>query len=65
MRNTTHVKKYEESSPVPDDITSLPVETTSADRKTEQAKTNGSNVNLARPARVKKLPQKLKDFVLT
>ena len=65
MRNTTHVKKYEESSPVPDDITPLPVEKTSADRKTEQAKTNSSNVNLTRPARVKKLPQKLKDFVLT
>ena len=65
MRKTTHVKKYEVSSPVSDDITSLPVETTSADRKVEQAKTNSLNVNLARPARVKKLPQKLKDFVLT
>ena len=63
MRNTIHVKKYEESSPVSDNITSLPVETTSADCKVEQAKTNSPN--LARPARVKKLPQKFKDFVLT
>ena len=62
MRNTTHVKKYEESSLVLDNITSLPVETTSADCEAEQVKTNSPN--LARPARVKKLPQKRKDVVL-
>ena len=56
-------KKDEESLPVPDEIISLPVETSSANCEAEQVKTNSPN--LSRPARVKKLPQERKDFVLT
>ena len=53
MRNTTHVKKYEEPSPSPDETTLVP----------EQEK--ASSPIVSRPSRVRKLPEKFKDFDLT
>ena len=63
MRNTTHVKKYEEPSPSPDETTLVPDDAAPAELEAEQEK--ASSPIVSRPSRVRKLPERFKDFDLT
>ena len=51
MQNTTHVKKYEEPSPSPDETTLVPDDTARTEPEPEQEKTSSPIVS--RPSRVK------------
>lgn len=62
-RNTPHVKKYEELSWGQDTITPLPVET--APTEPEAVQGMAKSPILSRPARVRKLQEKFKNFVIT
>ena len=63
MRNATHVKKYEEPSPSPDETTLVPDDTAHTEPEPEQEK--ASSPIVSRPSRVRKLPERFKDFDLT
>ena len=62
-RNNTHVKKYEERIVGQEKKTTLPVDLEPTESATEQEKVKFPL--LLRPSRVKKLPEKFKDFVMT
>ena len=68
-RNTTHVKTYEEASGGTDETSALPDDTVPAESEAEQEKASSpsspSSPIPSRPTRVKKLPEKFKDFVMT
>jgi len=61
MQNITHVKKYEEPSPSPDETTPVPDDTARTEPEPEKA----SSPIVSRPSRVRKLPERFKDFDLT
>ena len=62
-RNNTHVKKYEERIVGQEEKTTLPVDLEPTESATEQQ--TAKFPLLIRPCRVKKLPEKFKDFVMT
>ena len=62
-RNDTHVKKYEERIVGQEEKTTLPVDFEPTESATEQE--TAKFPVLLRPSRVKKLPEKFKDFVMT
>ena len=62
-RNNTHVKKYEERIVRQEEKTTLPVDLEPTESVTEQE--TAKFPVLLRPSRVKKLPEKFKDFVMT
>ena len=63
MRNTTHVKRYEETSQNPEETSPLPDVTHPVKPEAERAIL--SSPAMTRPARVRKLPERFKDFVMT
>ena len=63
MRNTTHVKKFEESSQDPEETTPL-LDVTDPVKPTAEREEPSSPV-VTRPTRVRKLPERFKDFVMT
>ena len=63
MRNTTHVKRYEETSQNPEETSPLPDVTDPVKPEAERAIL--SSPAMTRPARVRKLPERFKDFVMT
>ena len=63
MRNTTHVKKYEETSQNPEETTPLLDVTDPVKPEAEQEKL--SSPVMTRPTRVRRMPEKFKDFVMT
>ena len=63
MRNTTHVKKYEETSQNPGETTSLLDVTDPA--KLEAKREKRSSPVVTRSMRVRKPPERFKDFVMT
>ena len=63
MRNTTHVKKYEETSQNPEEATPLLDVTDPVEPEVEREKL--SSPVMTRPTRVRKLPERFKDFVMT
>ena len=63
MRNTTHVKRYEETSQNPEETSPLPDVTDPVKLEAERAIL--SSPAMTRPARVRKLPERFKDFVMT
>ena len=63
MGNTTHVKKYEEPSQSLDETTPVPDDTARTELESEQEK--ASSPVVSRPSRVRKLPERFKDFDLT
>ena len=63
MRNTTHVKRYEETSQNPEETSSLPDVTDPV--KPEAEREIPSSPVLTRPIRVRKMPERFKDFVMT
>ena len=60
MRNTTHVKKYGEPSPSPDETTPVPDDIARTEPEPEQEK--ASRPIISRPSRVRKLPERFEDF---
>ena len=62
-RNNTHVKKYDERIVGQKEKTTLPVDLEPTESATEQEMAKFPL--LLRPSRVKKLPEKFKDFVMT
>ena len=62
-RNNTHVKKYEERIAGQEEKTTQPVDLEPTESATEQE--TAKFPLLLRPSRVKKLPEKFKDFVMT
>ena len=63
MRNTTHVKKFEESSQDPAETAPL-LDVTDPVKPTAEREEPSDTV-LTRPTRVKKLPERFKDFDMT
>ena len=63
LRNTTHVKRYEETSQNPEETSPLPDVTDPV--KPEAERVILSSPAMTRPARVRKLPERFKDFVMT
>ena len=63
MRNTTHVKKYEETSQNPEETTPLLDDTDPMKPEAEQEKP--SSPIMTRPTRVQRMPERFKDFVMT
>lgn len=63
MQNTTHATKYEETPQNPDETTPLLDATDPANPEAEQEKPSSPFV--MRPTRVRKLPERFKDFVMT
>ena len=63
MRNTTHVKRYEETSQNPEETSSLPDVTDPV--KPEAEREIPSSPVMTRPTRVRKMPERFKDFVMT
>jgi len=63
MRNTTHVKKYEEASQNLEETTPLLDVVHPVEPEAEQEKL--SSPVMTRPTRVRKLPERFKDFVMT
>ena len=63
MRNTTHVKKFEESSQDPAETAPL-LDVTDPVKPTAERE-EPSDAVLTRPTRVKKLPERFKDFDMT
>jgi len=63
MRNTTHVKKHEEPSPSPDETT--PVSDDIARKEPEPEQEKASSPIVSRSSRVRKLPERFKDFDMT
>ena len=63
MRNTTHVKRYEETSRNPEETSPLPDVTDPVKPEAERAIL--SSPAMTRPARIRKLPERFKDFVMT
>ena len=63
MRNTTHVKKYEETSQNPEETTPLLDVTDPMKPEAEQEKP--SSPVMTRPTRVRRMPERFKDFVMT
>ena len=63
MRNTTHVKKYEETSQNPGETTSTLDVTDPVEPEAEREKLSSPVVT--RPIRVRKPPERFKDFVMT
>lgn len=63
MRNTTHVKGYEETSQDSEETTPL-LDVTDA-VKPEAEREQLSSPVMTRPTRVRKLPERFKDFVMT
>ena len=62
-RNTTHVKKYERLPLEQEENTPLPVDIAPTESEAQQGTTESPV--LLRPTRVRKLPEKFKDFVMT
>ena len=63
MRNTTNVKKYEETSQNPEEATPLLDVTDPIEPEVEREKL--SSPGMMRPTRVGKVPERFKDFVMT
>lgn len=63
MRNTTHVKKYEETSQNPGETTSTLDVTDPVEPEAEREKLSSPVVT--RPIRVRKPPERFKDYVMT
>ena len=63
MRNTTHVKRYEETLQNPEETSPLPDVTDPV--KPEAERVILSSLAMTRPKRVRKLPKKFNDFVMT
>ena len=63
MRNTTHVKKYEETSQNPEETT--PLLDVSDPMKPEAEQEKPSSPVMTRPTRVRRMPERFKDFVMT
>ena len=63
MRNTTHVKKYEETSRNPEETTPYLAVTDPVKPEAEREKL--SSPVTTRPTRVRKLLERFKDFVMT
>ena len=63
MQNTTHVKRYEETSQNPEETSPLPDVTDPVKLEAERAIL--SSPAMTRPASVRKLPERFKDFVMT
>ena len=63
MRNTTHVKKYEETSQNPEETTPLLYVTDPV--KLEAERETLSSPVMTRPTRVWRMPERFKDFVMT
>ena len=62
-RNTTHVKKYEGLPLEQEENILLPVDIAPTEPEAQQGTTESPV--LLRPTRVRKLPEKFKDFVMT
>ena len=62
-QNNTHVKKYKERTVEQEEKTTLPVNVEPTESVTEQE--TAKFPVLLRPSRVKKLPEKFKDFIMT
>ena len=63
MRNTTHIKKYEEASQNPEETT--PLLDVADPVKLEAQREELISPVMMRPTRARKLPERLKDFVMT